>query len=236
MDIGLYGGSVSRRKLVLAGAPIAAIAITLLASGAAMVLALLQGWPLWGIVLATLVPWAPVFSLDVVWTSRQYGWLALFYVLVVSQGGHFLEHLAQMAQIHLMDRTGPGARGVFGQLDVEWVHFVWNTWVLAAVVVLGYRFRRNPWLWAVLLFATWHEIEHVYLLATYLDMGRPGGPGLLADGGRLFGGLPLTRPDLHFLYNLIETIPLLLAFALELRRARAEDGAAGRDLRAAAGR
>jgi hypothetical protein len=33
--------------------------------------------------------------------------------------------------------------------------------------------------------------------------------------------LPLTRPDLHFLYNLIEPIPLVLAFALEIRRAQA---------------
>jgi hypothetical protein len=230
MDIVLSSAHTPRRLVMLSGVPLAAIAITFLASLGASVLALLQGWPSWAIALAVLVPWLPVYSLDVVWTSRQYGWLALFYVLVVSQGGHFLEHVAQMVQIHLMGRSGPGARGVFGQLDVEWVHFVWNTWVLAAVVLLVVRFRCNLWLWTSLLFAAWHEIEHAYLLAVYLDTGRAGGPGLLAEGGRLFGGLPLTRPDLHFLYNLIETIPLLVAFAVEFRRARPDGRASAPSL------
>jgi len=30
--------------------------------------------------------------------------------------------------------------------------------------------------------------------------------------------LPVARPDLHFLYNLVETIPLLLGWMAELRR------------------
>ena len=30
--------------------------------------------------------------------------------------------------------------------------------------------------------------------------------------GLIGGGLPLTRPDLHFLYNLVETAPLVVAF------------------------
>ncbi len=222
MDIGLYAGSP--RRLVLAGAPTTAIAITFLASVAATFVAMLQGWPLWGIVLAALVPWAPVFSLNVAWTRCQYGWLALFYVLTVTQGGHFLEHVAQMVQIHLMDRTGPQARGVFGQLDIEWVHFAWNTWVLGAVLLLVYRFRHNLWLWATVLFATWHEIEHAVMLAVYLETGKAGDPGLLAQGGRLFGGVPMIRPDLHFLYNLIETIPLFIAFIVEFRRAGTPNG------------
>lgn len=47
---------------------------------------------------------------------------------------------------------------------------------------------------------------------TYLATGVPGTPGLLSKGGLIGGGLPLTRPDLHFLYNLIETVPLTIAF------------------------
>ena len=55
-------------------------------------------------------------------------------------------------------------------------------------------------------------IEHISIMFTYLATGVPGTPGLLSKGGLIGGGLPLTRPDLHFLYNLIETVPLTIAF------------------------
>jgi hypothetical protein len=41
-----------------------------------------------------------------------------------------------MVQLHVLGLTGPDARGIFGTLDIEWVHFLWNTWVLVAVAVL----------------------------------------------------------------------------------------------------
>jgi hypothetical protein len=126
-----------------------------------------------------------------------------------------------MVQIHLLGRSGPDARGIVGQLDLEWVHFGWNTWVIVAAALLVVRFPRNRWLWAVVAAATWHELEHAVLLATYLATGQAGTPGLLSSGGVLGGGLPIGRPGLHFLYNLVETVPLLVAFAIEVRRAPA---------------
>lgn len=41
---------------------------------------------------------------------------------------------------------------------------------------------------------------------------------MLATGGRIGGGLPLSRPDLHFLYNVVETEPLFIAFAPTTRQ------------------
>jgi hypothetical protein len=108
---------------------------------------------------------------------------------------------------------------VFGVLDIEWVHFVWNTWVIVAVLLLLRRFRGNPWLWITALLAGWHEIEHLTIMSVYLSTGKIGTPGLLAHGGLFLGGLPLSRPDLHFLYNLIETIPLVVAFANQFEQA-----------------
>jgi hypothetical protein len=64
----------------------------------------------------------------------------------------------------------------------------------------------------VLLCAGRHELEHAYIMGAFLTTGVVGTPGLLSSGGALAGGLPLARPDLHFLYNLAETAPLLLAF------------------------
>jgi hypothetical protein len=51
-----------------------------------------------------------------------------------------------------------------------------------------------------------------------MQTGTAGLPGLLAQGGAIAGGLPLARPDLHFLYNLIETVPLLLGFFAQVQR------------------
>jgi len=49
----------------------------------------LEAWPLWATGSAVVVPWIPVFAHEVAWVYRRYGRLALFYVLVVGQGGHF---------------------------------------------------------------------------------------------------------------------------------------------------
>lgn len=207
-------------RLTIRSVPPRVVALTALASYLAQVFAILQGWPLWAIVLVTLVPWLPLFTIEMSWTYRHYGWLALFYVLVLTQGGHVVEHVAQMVQLHLLNLPAREARGIFGALDIEWVHFTWNTFVLIAVVLLLARFRDNRWLWASLVLAGWHELEHVVIMSTFLTTGVAGNPGLLSRGGAVAGGIPLVRPDLHMLYNVIESTPLVIAFAVELRRAR----------------
>ena len=146
-------------------------------------------------------------------------WLALLSFLALSQTLHLFEHVAQMIQIHILGLSGPAARGIVGQLDIEWVHFIWNTWVLVALLVLLPRFHTNVWLVATVLLAGWHLTEHAVIMAAYLRTGVVGTPGLLAAGGLLAGGLPVARPDLHFLYNLAETVPLILGWRVELKRA-----------------
>jgi hypothetical protein len=153
--------------------------------------------------------------------------LALFYILAVTQGGHFLEHVVQMVQIHLLGIPGPRAQGVVGALDLEWVHFIWNSAVLAGVIALVVAYPRNRWLWLTALLAGWHELEHTYILVTFLMTGVVGTPGLLSFGGALGGGLPLARPNLHFLYNLIETTPLILGFVHQLSAVRRDPALAG---------
>jgi hypothetical protein len=195
------------------------VGLTLLVSLGGLSFALLQGWPLWAVGVATVLPWLPLFAVDIARVMRSYQWLALFYVLVVTQTGHFLEHVAQMIQIHILSLSGPDARGIFGTFDIEWVHFVWNMWVLIAVIVLLLRYPNDRWLWVAGLLSTWHAIEHAYIFSVYMSTGVSGTPGLLAQGGALSGGLPLMRPDLHFFYNLIETVPLITAF---VRRVQVE--------------
>jgi hypothetical protein len=146
-------------------------------------------------------------------------WIALLGFLALSQTAHLFEHVAQMVQIHVLHLVGPSAQGIVGQLNIEWVHFIWNALVFVTLLVLLPRFATNPWLIAVTPLAAWHFVEHSVMIATYIQTGVSGTPGLLSSGGLLFGGLPITRPDLHFLYNLVETAPLLIAWLVEIRRA-----------------
>src|SRR6266849_756439 len=193
--------------------------LTSVLASAGVMLATPRQWPLWALVVLGLIPFVPLFVVGARWNFRRQHWLVLFYVLLVTQTGHFLEHVAQMIQIHLLGLQGARAQGVFGMLNIEWVHFLWNTWVLVAALVLLVRYRGNAWLWFTTLFAAFHALEHAYIVWIYLRTGVVGTPGLLSLGGAIQGGLPITRPDLHFLYNLIETAPLAVAFFWQLRHA-----------------
>ena len=176
------------------------------------------GWAIWQVAILVILAWLPLFFLKTVSIQRQYGWLAFFFILVVTQGAHVLEHVAQMVQIHLLGLSGLQARGIFGMLDIEWVHFIWNSWVLLCAVLLVFIFRKNPWLWVLLVISVWHEIEHVSIMSVFLRTGHIGAPGLLARGGAIGGGLPLSRPDLHFFYNLLEEFVLIIAYLYQIQR------------------
>jgi hypothetical protein len=143
--------------------------------------------------------------------------VALFTLLLLAQTGHLLEHVWQMVQIHLLGLAGSDARGVVGQLDIEWAHFVWNAGVVGILGVLLIHHRSNGWLVGACAFAAWHLVEHDVIMMSFLATGIPGSPGLLAAGGSIGGGLPLSRPDLHFVYNVVETAAIAVAFRRQLR-------------------
>lgn len=182
-------------------------------------------WPSTLTGIAALLPlWALITPL-VMSANRIYGvWIAFFAVVALPQLGHFGEHVTQMVQIHAMGDMPKEAHGAVGALDIEWVHFLWNLWVLIGVGLLLTRFRRNPWLWLTAGVGAWHMAEHVAIMIAFWKTGIPGDPGLLAKGGDIGGGLNILRPDLHFLYNLAMTMPLMMAFVWQLCRARERSG------------
>jgi hypothetical protein len=178
------------------------------------------GWATWLVAFLVIGAWMPVIFYAMKSVYQNYKWLALLFVLVVAQTLHFFEHFAQMVQIHLLGLSGARAGGIVSTLNTEWVHFLWNSWVLLLSTFLICLIRRNVWLLSLFLFAIWHEIEHAYIMTIYLRTHREGNPGLLAFGGALGGGLPLLRPDLHFLYAVIEETLLLLAYYLAFKKAQ----------------
>jgi hypothetical protein len=143
--------------------------------------------------------------------------MALFTLLVLAQTSHLLEHVAQMIQLHVFGLTGSDARGIVGQLDIEWVHFIWNAAVVVVLATLLVRFRSDRWLAVACVIAGWHLVEHDVIMMSFLATGIPGSPGLLASGGSIGGRLPLSRPDLHFIYNLVETAAIAIAYRWQLR-------------------
>ena len=195
------------------------LAITLVVSIAMVMLAAALNAPIWLVGVLGLAPWLLTITDVVVATWRTAGaWLALYFVLALTQTGHVMEHVAQVTQLRILGLSGEHAHGVFGALDIEWVHFVWNAWVMVAVVALLLGRQRNLWLWIAAPLAAWHLLEHTVLIVLYLVTGTEGSPGLLAVGGLLANGVPLARPDLHLVYNLVETLPLLIGFGAAMSR------------------
>src|SRR5215467_5267588 len=187
---------------------------------------LLLSWTMWLVALLVAAAWLPLLMMKTASLYRRYRWFALFFVLVVTQGGHLLEHCFQMIQIHLLGLPAAQANGLISIFNTEVSHLVWNTWVLALVGALIFLFPRNHWLKVVVVVSVWHTIEHVYLLSEALKTGISGLPGLLGQGG-LIGGLPLSRPDLHFLYNFLEEALLLVAYFWQIHQIQAGEQAQG---------
>ena len=209
--------SLYKRMISIHSVPLPFILLTAVIS-VGLVTTFWLGWAIWQVAILVIFAWLPLFFLKTVSIQRQYGWLAFFFILVVTQGAHVLEHVAQMVQIHLLGFSGLQARGIIGMLDIEWVHFIWNSWVLLCAVLLVFLFRKNPWLWVLLVISVWHEIEHVYIMSVFLRTGHIGAPGILARGGAIGGGLPLSRPDLHFFYNFLEEFVLIIAYLYQIQR------------------
>jgi len=196
--------AVPRRVLL-----VAVVVSAWLAAGAVA-----SGQQLSFVALAALVPWFPLFALEGASKHRRYGVFAAFLGVVLFQTLHMGEHSVQLTQLLLTDGDLAHSHGVFGQLDFETVHFVADTAVWLGLGAFLVRFRgRNPWLWVAFAAASLHQIEHFYLFWMYhahSAVYEAGGfAGIMGSGGII--GSPLGRPYLHFTYNIIVIVPMLVA-------------------------
>jgi hypothetical protein len=204
--------SVLRPEIV----PQPALALIALTSLVLALLAVVFGFPPWAVVTAALVPWMPVFLVEGVRVYRDHGlYYTVFGAIALLQIGHLGEHSTQVIQMFVFGGDLSRAHGVFGQLDFETVHFVWDTLVWIGLGILVLRFgATNKWLWIALVAASVHEVEHLYIYFIYLadpTFYEDGGfEGIMGTSGLI--GSPLGRPYLHFAYNVAVIVPLLLAF------------------------
>ena len=168
-----------------------------------------------------LAPWIPLVALEAQYKRARYGVFALFVLMGLLQMLHMVEHSVQVGQ--LVATTGDLSRshGIFGQLDFEAVHFITDSllWIGLGMLVVVIR-ERNIWLWIAFIAASLHEVEHLYLFWLHIfddNFYLAGGfSGVLGDNGLI--GSPLDRPYLHYTYNLIVFVPMLIAIWDEARR------------------
>ena len=210
-------------QLPLQSVPLRVAFITAVASCVLAAGTILEGFPLWAIALAVLLPWGPLFAFESIWSYQHYGFYALFMVTTVLQLGHLGEHTAQVTQLLISGGDLDRSHGVFGQLDFETVHFVWDSGVWLSTCLLLYRFSGSRWLAIAFLASSLHEVEHIYLYWLFMahEDFYMGGclAGIMGRGGVI--GSPLYRPYLHFMYNFLVAVPMVIALGVWEPRSRA---------------
>ena len=187
---------------------------------AAVPVAWAVGAPWWLAWLAMLAPWIAPVTREARWKYATYGVFAIFALMGLLQMLHMVEHSVQVGQLVATSGDLSMSHGLFGQLDFEAVHFVTDTilWIGLGLLILVMR-GRNAWLWVAFIAASLHEVEHLYLFWMHVfddNMYLSGGfNGIMGDEGMI--GSPLDRPYLHYTYNLIVFVPMLIAIWDEAR-------------------
>ena len=196
------------------------------------------GWQLWQATALTLA--VMILAMIPKWRDdlRRYGLIAMMLsVLLMAQGFHMVEHLVQWAQYYVLNYTMQNAVGLLSPANTEWVHFVWNWTVLILIGILIGLGMRSNWSWALFIYGIAHTTDHTYLLIRFIQMSdrlkvlcgtnipAQGLPGIIGQGGWLaqsdltrgtwISRIPLLttaiRLDVHFWWNMGETVLLLLA-------------------------
>lgn len=135
-------------------------------------------------------------------------------VAVAVQSFHILEHIVQVIQKFVLQL--PVAHGILGaSLDFEPVHFTFNVVYLALVALVWISFTKTPirkmqliygLVTFVLVFQSWHFIEHAVKLDQHSVNGCVSCPGIL---GHYFDVILL-----HFTYNAVVYVPLVVVFTI----------------------
>jgi hypothetical protein len=193
----------------------------LAASLATIPVSVVLGAPLWLAWLAILAPWWTIIALETRHKYARDAMFAIFGLMVILQLLHMVEHSTQLGQLMLTGGTLARSHGVIGQLDFETVHFFADTTLWLSLGLLAINFKgRNPWLWVAFAAASLHQVEHLYLFWMYLGENTVylsgGAAGIMGHHGLI--GTPLDRPYLHYTYNFIVIVPMLIAFWDEARR------------------
>jgi hypothetical protein len=155
--------------------------------------------------------------------------LVIFMAIILA---HWSEHLVQMGQIYLLHWPKAKALGVLGLavpwlVASEWLHFVYAFLMVVGLVELRYGFTgaaANWWAGALYL-QYWHGFEHLLLFTQVQEGFRlvkwavVSAPPIVPPQSIVQLLLPAGfRPELHLFYNLMVTVPMVVATYIYFRR------------------
>lgn len=132
-------------------------------------------------------------------------WLFIFNIIVVS---HFAEHVMQMMQLYLLHWDRKQSLGLLGLWRPQLVHSEYLHYAHALFMLIGLAMmcKMNKWLFLTFFLAFLHHIEHLCLL--YQAITQEFWYNALKPMTYPEHWLP--RLELHFTYNLIVLIPMII--------------------------
>ena len=149
--------------------------------------------------------------------TRDHNRLLAVYMLIVLF--HFAEHVIQAIQFFYLGVARPEAGGLLGEqfpalLTNETLHFGYNLILFVGIVMLYKGMSRGSQMWWMVggMLQGWHMFEHTILQLQWLTgwywFGANKQTSLLENF--------IPRIELHFMYNSIVTIPIVIAVCIHV--------------------
>lgn len=131
--------------------------------------------------------------------------MRLFIAIVIF---HFFEHVTQLIQLYVLHWSRPDCLGILGMwypalMRSESLHLAYAVYMLCGLYAFKRKVNHHWWSYATHL-QEYHLTEHVLLMTQLLVGYKPTG----------IGGLWFPRIELHFVYNLMVLLPMLMALRL----------------------
>lgn len=143
---------------------------------------------------------------------------------------HWAEHVIQAFQIWVLGYKKPAAKGLIGAqfpwlVTSEWLHYGFAVVMLVGLAVLLPGFGGRAWaFWlGALGIQVWHFVEHQILFLQATTGHYWFGAKVPTSVVQQFW--PMSRPEIHLVYNALVTIPMVVALYFHMYPPRHERGA-----------
>lgn len=138
--------------------------------------------------------------------------LTVFFIITLA---HLAEHIVQMYQLYILGWTLPESRGILGQffpwlMQSEFLHYAYALVMLIGIIMLqpGFTdFWGRFWWNTALIIQIWHHFEHAMLISQAIVGTNLWGSPIPTSILQVF----FPRAELHFTYNMMVLMPMLLA-------------------------
>lgn len=133
----------------------------------------------------------------------------MFYLFLLIVSIHFIEHISQIYQLYNLHWARADCLGLLGLLNPaliksEWLHYGFALYMLVGLYYLKINSKKQYWWNVAFNLQMFHYIEHLILISQSLN-------GIPMPDRISIGSFLMPRIELHFMYNLIVMIPIMIA-------------------------